>query len=180
MSGAAGIMTLGQVSEILCLLAMPWMLGRLGIKHTFMLGLVAWILRYALMALDTATASAVPLVAGILLHGFCYVFVYVSGQIYLDYLAGTRNRAAAQSLCVLATSGIGHLLGAILAGYTQAWLLTPPGISPPPYDWLTFWLIPAAMFVGVLLLFLGKFHVAEESPPPQTLPVAPVIEPATG
>lgn len=178
--GAAGIMSLGQVCEIACLISMPWMLSRLGIKHTFMLGLLAWVVRYALMAVGAITGSLVALVVAILLHGFCYVFVYVSGQLYLDYLAGPRSRSAAQGLSVLATSGLGHLTGAILAGAAQAHYLTPPGVSPPPFDWLTFWLIPLVMFVGVLLLFLGTFRVAEESPAPHTLPVAPVIEPATG
>src|SRR5690606_38744071 len=117
-------------------------------------------------------------VGAILMHGFCYVFVYVSGQIYLDFLAGPRSRAAAQGLSVLATSGVGHLLGALLAGFAQARLLTPPGVSPPPMNWLAFWLLPLGMFVVVLLLFLFKFHIAEESPAPPTLPVAPAIEPA--
>ncbi|MEX2172661.1 MAG: MFS transporter [Pirellulales bacterium] len=178
--GAAGIMSLGQVCEIACLISMPWMLRRVGIKHTFMLGLLAWVLRYALMAAGAITGSFVALVVAILLHGFCYVFVYVSGQLYLDYLAGPRSRSAAQGLSVLATSGLGHLTGAILAGSAQARYLTPPGVSPPPFDWLTFWLLPLAMFVGVLLLFLATFRVTEESTAPATLPVAPVIEPATG
>lgn len=178
--GAAGIMSLGQICEIACLVAMPWMLRRFGIKHTFMLGLLAWILRYLLMVAGAVTGSMLALIGAILLHGFCYVFVYVSGQLYLDFLAGPRSKSAAQGLSVLATSGLGHLIGALLAGSAQARYLTPPGVTPPPFDWLTFWLIPLAMFVGVLLLFLGTFHVTEESAAPSPLPVAPVIEPATG
>jgi nucleoside transporter len=176
--GAAGLMTLGQVCEIACLVVMPWVLERIGIKHTFLLGLIAWIARYGLMAVGAKTEMPVFVVAAISLHGLCYVFVYVSGQIYLDYLAGPRSRAAAQSISVLATSGLGHLIGAIIAGIAQARLLTPPGVTPAPMNWIVFWLLPLGMFVAVLLLFLGKFHIAEETAPPDTLPSIPAVEPA--
>jgi nucleoside transporter len=153
----AALMTLGQLSELLCLWATPWLIARFGLPVLFISGVVAWAVRYTLLAVGSYSGLAPPVYAAILLHGPCYVFVYVIGVMYVDRLAGSAHRGAAQGLYALASAGLGHLIGALAVGVAQATLLTPAGVSPPPYHWTAFWIVPAAFSLAAAIMFKVAF-----------------------
>ena len=111
-----GKMALGQVSEALFILALPVFLNRFGIKATLLLGMLAWVLRYVMFAYGDADGGMFLLLIGIALHGICYDFFFVSGQIYTDAKAGENIKSAAQGLITLATYGVGMLIGFWVAG----------------------------------------------------------------
>jgi len=113
---ATGKMTLGQVSEVLFMLALPVFLNRFGIKATLVIGMAAWVVRYALFAFGNADEGLFMLIVGIALHGICYDFFFVSGQIYTNSKAGENVKSAAQGLITLATYGVGMLVGFAVAG----------------------------------------------------------------
>lgn len=159
--GAAATLTLGQVTEVFCLAAMPWLHSRVRLKTLFLIGLLGWVVRYLLLASGsfgepTSAAAALVLVA-ILLHGPSYVFVYVTGQLYIDKLVDPSHRGIAQGLHTLATGGIGHFLGAGMTGWAQSAFLTPPGVDPAPYHWAPFWLTPVTLGLVVAVVFAIRF-----------------------
>jgi len=145
---ATGKMTLGQVSEVAFMLALPLFLNRFGIRWTLILGMAAWVLRYVLFAYGDAGSGMALLLVGIALHGICYDFFFVSGQIYTNSKAGPAYKSAAQGLITLATYGIGMLIGFSVAGQvTQAYTTTAGA------DWTHIWLFPAGFAAVVLVLF---------------------------
>jgi nucleoside transporter len=148
-----GKQTLGQASEVLFMLALPVFLGRFGIKLTLLAGMLAWAVRYALFAFGNAGSLVSLLLIGIALHGVCYDFFFVSGQIYIDSKAGPGIKSAAQGLITLATYGLGMLIGFAVAGW-----ITDLYAMPGAHDWTKIWLIPAAFAVLVLALFTGLFR----------------------
>ncbi len=152
-SNPAGKMTIGQISEILFMLLLPFFFKRFGFKNTILVAMFAWALRYALFAYGDSGSLTYLLIIGIALHGVCYDFFFVSGQIYTDSKAGPTYKSAAQGLITLATYGIGMLIGFWFAGrITNAYLLADKG-----HDWLSIWHYPAAFSVLVLLLFALLF-----------------------
>ena len=159
-------MTFGQMSEVLFLLLLPWFFLKLGVKWVLIAGMLAWILRYALFALGAPQAVMWMLVAGICLHGPCYDFVYVAGQVYIDRKASPAIRAQAQGLFVLATYGIGQGLGTLAAGWMFNAIM--PGASGPSAleQWQTFWIMPLVFAVIVTAMFVAGFR--EESPARKT------------
>jgi nucleoside transporter len=148
-----GKQTLGQMSEVLFMLALPVFLGRFGIKLTLLAGMLAWALRYALFAFGNAGALVSLLLIGIALHGVCYDFFFVSGQIYIDSKAGPAIKSAAQGLITLATYGVGMLVGFTVAGWITD-LYALPGV----HDWRSIWLYPAGFAVLVFALFAVSFR----------------------
>lgn len=116
MQGAAGKQTMGQMSETLFLFLMPLFFARFGIKQMLLIGMVAWVLRYVLFAYGNTDSGLWMLMAGIILHGICYDFFFVTGQIYTDRKAGERVRSSAQGLITLATYGLGMYIGFYVAG----------------------------------------------------------------
>jgi nucleoside transporter len=154
----AALMTLGQISDVLCLWATPWLIARFGLRSLFVSGVIAWGLRYVLLAAGSHYFIAWPVYVAILIHGPCYVFVYVIGVMYVDRLADAAHRGAAQGMNALATTGLGHLLGAMTVGFAQQTFLTPDGIAPPPYNWAAFWLVPAAISGVTVVLFQFAFR----------------------
>ncbi|WP_262250036.1 MFS transporter [Parapedobacter soli] len=156
---AAGKMTLGQLSEFLFLLVIPFAFRRFGIKAMMAVGMVAWIARYVLFAFGDAHSSGGMLFiyAGILLHGVCYDFFFVTGQIYVDRVASGRIRNAAQGLITFATYGLGMLIGSYLSGVITAQYAVLPG-SATQFDWRGVWLVPAAIAALALLLFCIYFR----------------------
>ena len=139
-ANAAGIQTLGQVSEVAFMLLVPFFLKRFGMKLTLLIGMLAWASRYVLFAYGNAGELVFMLILGIALHGVCYDFFFVSGQVFTDSKAGPRYKSAAQGLITLATYGVGMLIGFWVAGQlTDAFALGDGG-----HDWRSIWLYPAA------------------------------------
>jgi nucleoside transporter len=147
-----GKMTIGQMSEVFFMLLLPIFLLRYGIKKTLLVGMLAWVLRYALFAFGDADGGLYMLILGIALHGICYDFFFVSGQIYTDSKAGEKYKSAAQGLITLATYGIGMLIGFWVAGRVSDMYITEGG-----HAWNNIWLIPSAIAGVILLLFLVTF-----------------------
>lgn len=152
MENAAGNMTFGQISEVLFMLLLPIFLGKYGMKKTLGFGMLAWMLRYVLFAYGDAGSGVWMLFMGIVLHGICYDFFFVSGQIFTDFKAGVKIRSAAQGLITLATYGVGMLIGFKVAGMIVDGYITPGG-----HDWETIWVIPAGFAALVLLVFMATF-----------------------
>jgi nucleoside transporter len=149
---AAAVQSLGQASEVVFLLLMPFLLVRLGVKITLAIGMAAWALRYVFFAFGDAGSLYWMLLVGILLHGICYDFFFVAGQIYTDKFAGERVRSAAQGMITLATYGAGILIGSLAAGPIVDRFATADG-----HDWTQIWIIPAAIAGVVMVLFLILF-----------------------
>ncbi|HWK49805.1 MAG TPA: nucleoside permease [Steroidobacter sp.] len=147
-----GKMTVGQMSEVLFMLLLPVFLNRYGIKKTLLIGMAAWVLRYVLFAFGAQDSVLVLLIGGIALHGVCYDFFFVSGQIYTDSKAGEQYKSSAQGLITLATYGVG-----MLAGFKVAGMIYDQYALTGGHDWKAIWLIPAALAAGVFALFALAF-----------------------
>jgi len=150
----ASKMTLGQMSEIGFMVLLPWFLFRLGVKRILLISMAAWAARYALFAHGDAHDMIWMLYLGILLHGVCYDFFFVTGQIYTDEQAGPRIRAAAQGFLAFLTQGVGYLIGAYVSGAVVTSYTIPAG----GHDWRSIWLVPATMAVVVLVVFAVLFR----------------------
>jgi len=146
-------MALGQVSEVLFMLALPIFFTRFGIKTTLLVAMLAWAVRYVFFAFGDADSGAWMLLIGIALHGVCYDFFFVSGQIYTDHHAGAKFKSSAQGLITLATYGVGMLIGFYAAGLISDFYQNIDG----NHSWKSIWLIPAGISVLVLLLFKTFF-----------------------
>jgi len=155
MVNAASKMTLGQVSEFAFMLLIPLMFRRLGVKWMIMIGITAWIVRYLLFAYGNVGAELWMLYLGILLHGICYDFFFVTGQIYTDHKAGVKIRSAAQGIVTFATYGVGMLIGSYLSGALTEVFVAAEG-SAFRYDWRTVWLVPC-LVSGLILLIFGLY-----------------------
>jgi len=153
MQRAAEKQSLGQVSEFLFMVAMPFFFVRLGVKKMLAMGMLAWALRYLFFAYGDVGNNYWMLIAGIVIHGVCYDFFFVTGQIYTDTLAGERFKSAAQGFITLATYGVGMFIGFTISGPIVDHYQT----SPTSHNWQTIWLIPGGIALGVLLLFLLSF-----------------------
>jgi nucleoside transporter len=159
-SNAAGKMTFGQMSEIFFMLVMPWFFRRLGVKTMMLVGMAAWAARYALFAFGDNGALVWMLYAGILLHGVCYDFFFVTGQIYIDRRAPGDLRAAAQGFIAFVTLGVGMLIGSWLSGKVVDAFAAAGGTA---HMWDRIWVVPAAGAAAVLLLFALCFRSAQDS-----------------
>lgn len=157
-------MTFGNMSEAVFLLLMPWFLAKLGVKWVVVVGMFAWLLRYSLFALGAPEVVTWMILGGILLHGLCYDFVYIAGQIYLDRMASPAIRAQAQGLFVLVSYGIGQGLGTLGAGYVFNNTVTGQG-KEALEQWQHFWIIPIifASIVTVAFLFGSRTRKATTS-----------------
>lgn len=172
-TGAAGKMTLGQMSEIGFMLLMPWFIVRLGIKRMLLVGMAAWTARYLMFAYGNAGAGMWMLYLGILLHGVCYDFFFVTGQIYVDQRADVRIRAAAQGFIALVTLGAGQAIGSWLSGVVVD--AHASGVAGAvQHDWRAIWVIPALGALGVLLIFAALFRPSVDAAIPETLETVPV------
>jgi MFS family permease len=142
-------MTIGQMSEIGFMLVLPLFFKKYGFKNTILVGMLAWAIRYLLFAYGEAGTSTWMLLLGIALHGICYDFFFVSGQIYTDSKAGVQTKSAAQGLITLATYGIGMLIGFWISGII---------VEKYSGDWNMTWLIPAMFSFVVFVLFFLFFR----------------------
>jgi len=159
MIGVAGKQTLGQMSEVIFMVLMPWFFVRLGVKKMLLVGMFSWLLRYVLFASGNMGSLVWMFYLGILLHGVCYDFFFVTGQIYIDKKADKSIRASAQGFIALVTYGVGLGLGSFLSGKIVD-LFTSEGVKNWPHIWWT----PAIFAAAVALLFMLTFKdtAAEE------------------
>jgi nucleoside transporter len=175
-ANAAGKMTGGQMSELVCMLLIPFFFRRLGVKYMLALGMVAWVARYALFAWGNATDLEWMLWGGILLHGICYDFFFVTGQIYIDRKASADLRAATQGLITFLTYGVGMFLGSWLSGLVVDAYALPAVGGLVHHDWRAIWLICAGCSLLVLVFFVLVF--ADDERPTATVEIgAPAVQP---
>lgn len=153
MVGAAGKMSWGQISEIAFMLVLPVALIRYGIKKILLVGMLAWALRYICFAYGDAGENYWMLIVGIILHGVCYDFFFVTGQIYTEQQAGVRFKSSAQGMITLATYGIGMFIGSYISGYVVD-MYNADGV----HNWTSIWMVPAGLAVAILLGFAFFFR----------------------
>ena len=139
------------------MLLMPLMFVRLGVKWMLAAGMLAWVLRYALFALAAPDAVTWMIIGGVALHGMCYDFFFVTGQIYVEKKSTPAVRGQAQGLFVLVTYGVGMLIGAQVAGQVYNGFLGGRDVLPLA-EWTQFWWIPAAFAGVILVLFVFLFN----------------------
>jgi nucleoside transporter len=157
MENAASKMILGQVSEALFILAIPFLFHRIGVKNMLILGMIAWILRYVAFAYGDVDANLWMLFAGIILHGICYDFFFVTGYMYTEKKAGEKIKNAAQGLFTFATYGVGMVIGTRFSGF-----ITDHYTENNTRDWTSIWYVPAGIAVAVLIYFLIFFKEKRE------------------
>ena len=149
-----GKMAIGQISEALFLLLIPVFFTKYGFKKTILVGMLAWAIRYALFAYGNGADLSFMLIIGIALHGICYDFFFVSGQIYTNSKAGDKYKSAAQGLITLATYGVGMLIGFAVAG----WITDNYKTATGTINWEMVWIIPAGIALAVFILFALTFN----------------------
>jgi nucleoside transporter len=157
MTGVAGKMTMGQMSEVIFMILMPFFFARLGVKKMLLFGMLAWVIRYVLFALGNNEALVWMYYIGILLHGICYDFFFVTGQIYVDRKAGKEIRASAQGLFALITYGLGIGVGSEVSGRIVS-AYTVNGVK----DWPSIWWVPAVFALVIVIFFALSFKDKQE------------------
>jgi len=150
---AAGKMTMGQFSEALFILAIPFLFNRIGVKNMLLMGMTAWLLRYVCFAYGNTGDNMWMLYAGIILHGVCYDFFFVTGYMYTEKKAGEKIKSAAQGLFTFATYGLGMFIGTLISGKVVDKYVVADG-----HDWKGIWFVPAYIALGVFLYFIVFFR----------------------
>jgi nucleoside transporter len=158
MANATSNMTFGQFSEAAFILLIPILFRKLGVKWMIMIGMLAWVLRFLCFGFGNANAGLWMLFAGIILHGVCYDFFFVTGQIYTDNKAGENIKSSAQGMITMATYGLGMWIGSLLSGYVAKRYTTGDNV----HAWQSIWLIPAGISAVVLVLF-GLFFTNKKT-----------------
>jgi nucleoside transporter len=157
MQNAAAKMTLGQVSEALFILAIPFMFYKTGVRNMLLIGITAWLLRYICFAFGNMDANMWMLYAGSILHGVCYDFFFVTGYMYTEKKAGDKIKNAAQGLFTLASYGIGMVIGTYFSG-----LVVDNYSEGGARFWNSIWLVPAYISIFVLIFFVLFFKEKKE------------------
>jgi nucleoside transporter len=160
-SDIAAWMTLAQVSDVVFLFLLPVMLKRLGYKITIFIGMLAWTIRYFLLARSVDSSGAWQagfIFAAIVLHGVCYDFLFIAGQLYVDREANERMRGAAQGFIAFVLWGVGALVGTMLAGQVMAAHKLPKAAGNVEHDWQGIWMQAAVGAAAVLVVFTVFFR----------------------
>lgn len=157
-ANAASKMTLGQMSEVFFMIVMPFFFARLGVKRMLLVGMLAWAARYLLFAFGNSAELVFMYYFGILFHGICYDFFFVTGQLYVDKKAPTEIRASAQGFIALVTYGVGLLIGAWVAGPVVKKFQIMDGANIVGHNWQAIWIIPAVMATVVIVIFALLFR----------------------
>jgi len=160
MESAAGKMILGQISEAVFIISIPFLFNSIGVKKMILVGMVAWIARYVFFAYGDTDSNLWMLYAGIILHGICYDFFFVTGYMYTEKKAGASIKNAAQGLFTFATYGLGMFVGTWFSGYVADNYKTETG-----HDWTSIWYVPAGIAAFVLVYFLLFFKEKETAEP---------------
>lgn len=153
MENAAGKMIYGQASEAIFILAIPLLLRRLGVKKMLLVGMAAWVLRYILFAYGDSGSNLWMLYTGIILHGVCYDFFFVTGYMYTDNRAGEKIKSAAQGLFTFATYGLGMVIGTWFSGIVADYYVAN-GVR----EWQSIWMVPVYIAAAVIIYFALAFH----------------------
>ncbi len=157
MENAAGNMVMGQISEALFILAIPLLFNRIGVKKMLLIGMTAWILRYICFAFGNMGPNVWMLYTGIILHGVCYDFFFVTGYMYTEKKSNERIKNAAQGLFTFVTYGLGMFIGTWFSGFvTNAYSVNQV------YQWQKIWFVPAYIAVAVLICFIFFFKEKRE------------------
>ena len=156
----ASKMTFGQMSEIGFMLLLPLALARLGVKKIMLVGMAAWALRYVLFAYGNPGSLVWMLYLGIILHGICYDFFFVTGQIYVDQRADLRIRAAAQGFIAFLTLGVGLYIGSYVSGKVVDAYAVIGANGVVSHDWRAIWVVPAVLAGVIILVFAPLFRPA--------------------
>ena len=159
LADATSKMAFGQFSEAAFIVLIPFFLKRWGIKWMIIAGMIAWVMRFLFFRYGDAGENSWMLIMGILLHGICYDFFFVTGQIYTDRVAPKKYRNAAQGMITMATYGIGMWIGSILSGFVAK----NAEISETTHQWDMIWLVPAAIAAIVMILFTAFFKNQENT-----------------
>jgi len=154
---AAGKMSLGQMSEVVMMLLMPFFFRFLSVRGILLLGLSAWALRYTLLAYGDPGSGMWMFYIAIIVHGLCYDFFFVAGQLYTDQVAPQHLRSTAQGFITFVTYGVGMLIGSLLSGAVLDYFSTNTG-GTIVRDWRMFWLSSALMSFAITLLVLFFFR----------------------
>jgi nucleoside transporter len=158
MQNVTSNMTFGQFSEAFFILLIPFFFRELGVKWMIAVGMIAWSLRFLFFGYGNAGSAEWMLFAGILLHGVCFDFFFVTGQIYTDSKAGERIQSSAQGMITMATYGIGMWIGTLLSGFVKDHYTINEIVS-----WRSIWMVPAGIAGGVLVLFILFFNDNKKS-----------------
>ncbi|PMD96056.1 MFS transporter [Siphonobacter sp. BAB-5405] len=162
MTNVENKMSLGQASEVIFMLLLPLSYSKLGVKWTFIVALIAWIVRFLCFGFGDAGSGEWILYMAIILHGVCYDFFFVTGQIYTDNKAGERIKTQAQSLITFATYGVGMGIGSYIAGVLKDTFTTEAGVN-----WSGYWMVPAGIAGIILLLFIAVFREKQSTASPE-------------
>jgi nucleoside transporter len=157
MNNVAGKMTLGQISEAVFIVAIPFLFNSIGVKKMIIIGMIAWFLRYIFFAYGNLDDAMWMLIAGIVLHGICYDFFFVTGYMYTEKKAGEKIKNAAQGLFTMATYGVGMVIGTSFSGFVANHYQTQGG-----HDWTSIWYVPAGIAAVVLIYFVIFFKEKKE------------------
>jgi nucleoside transporter len=156
MENATGKMVMGQISEALFILAIPFLFNRIGVKKMLLIGMTAWILRYLCFAYGNIDVMWM-LYLGIILHGVCNDFFFGTGYMYTEKKSNDRIKSASQGLFTFVTYGLGMFIGTWFSGFVTSYYTTEQG-----FQWQSIWFVPAAIAVAVLICFIFFFKEKKE------------------